>query len=248
MKKPQMIYPHWHEGVEVLNCMEGKGEIIIDCNKYVFEKGDTVVINSNCLHTITPLSDEMVEYYCFIAGEEFCENFGFQLSEVYCRPLIRDGYISEFFGKIAYETEKMPEYYKAAVTSLAIDMFVYLLRNYISTAEETNEAQNSKKIMVKKAIKYIKKNYMRPLSIDEIAEKTGFSRYYFCHSFKEMTGRSVINYINLIKCMNAKSLILSEKYSISETALICGFDNFSYFSKTYKKYMGQLPSEEFNKA
>ena len=127
---------------------------------------------------------------------------------------------------------------------MVLSILVHISRNYIIGLRDASSEKNTKKAMVKKAIKYIRKNYSNPLSLDEIAAGIGFSRYYFCHIFKEMTGMSVISYINLIRCENAKSLMLLRKYSISEIALMCGFENFSYFSKTYKKYMGRLPSED----
>ncbi|ELP5185316.1 helix-turn-helix transcriptional regulator, partial [Clostridium perfringens] len=70
------------------------------------------------------------------------------------------------------------------------------------------------------------------------------SKYYTCRTFKEVTGKTILDYINHIRCINARNLILYNGYTISESAYKSGFNNLSYFSKTYKKYMGLLPSEE----
>ncbi|EOU2011906.1 helix-turn-helix domain-containing protein, partial [Clostridium perfringens] len=56
--------------------------------------------------------------------------------------------------------------------------------------------------------------------------------------------QTILDYINHIRCINARNLILYNGYTISESAYKSGFNNLSYFSKTYKKYMGLLPSEE----
>ena len=52
----------------------------------------------------------------------------------------------------------------------------------------------------------------------------------------------VFEYVNAVRCRNANTFILSG-LSISEAAYRCGFENMSYFSKTFKKYVGKLPSK-----
>lgn len=60
-------------------------------------------------------------------------------------------------------------------------------------------------------------------------------------SYHTVTGeRNVI--VNAVRCRNANTFILSG-LSISEAAYRCGFENMSYFSKTFKKYVGELPSK-----
>ena len=58
--------------------------------------------------------------------------------------------------------------------------------------------------------------------------------------FKEVTRRTPVDYINFIRCNYARNLLLSGRYNVSESAEMSGFKNLSYFSKTYKKYMGCL--------
>ena len=98
--------------------------------------------------------------------------------------------------------------------------------------------------VVKETIEYIKQNINKPIAVEDLAGMFGLSKFYYCREFKKMTGYTIINYINLQKCMKARNLILSSEYKIKEIARMTGFENMSYFSRTYKKYMGCLPSEE----
>lgn len=237
------FYSHWHEGIEILYCTQGNGEIIIDSEVYTMNAGEMFIINSGCLHTVNCLSEEKLRYYCLIPSESFCESFGFKISEIRYAPKIQDDYFRNIFNTIDKEYDEKQAYYKTKIKAEILGMLVYLSRNYAVRITEDSVC-SSKKQMVKDAIKYIKNNYGERMQIEDIAKKVGFSRYYFCHSFKEMTGISVVNYINMVRCENAKTHIFSKKYNISEIALMCGFDNFSYFTKTYKKYMGILPSDE----
>jgi AraC-like DNA-binding protein len=70
------------------------------------------------------------------------------------------------------------------------------------------------------------------------------SRYYFCHLFRAYTGMTVINYINMLRCALARSLILEKRFNVSEAAKYLGISNLSYFGQMYKRYMGVLPSQE----
>ncbi len=237
---------HWHDGVEVLYCTHGRGKIIIDSETHFIGAGDTVVVNSGCLHTINCISAESLKYYCLIPSEAFCETCGFNISETIYTAKIQNEYFKNIFESINNEyTQKMP-YYKIKIKADVMNMFVYLSRNYKILAN-TNKISDSKKQMVKSAIKYIKKHYSEHISIDDIAASVGFSRYYLCHTFKEMMNTSLVNYINMLRCEQAKTYIYSRKYSISEIALMCGSENFSYFTKTYKNYIGVLPSDELKK-
>lgn len=233
---------HWHDGPEILYCTHGKGEIIIDSEAYHMEVGDTVIINSGCFHTIKCLSDENLRYYCLIPSESLCEDFGFNNFST-ITPRIHDEDLKNSFKTINSEYERKLPYYKTKIKSEILNMFVLLQRKY-SSDTDIIKISDSKKQMVKDAVKYIKNNYGNHITVEDIAANSGFSRYYFCHSFKEITGISVVNYINTVRCENAKTYIRSKKHTISEIALMCGFDNMSYFTKTYKKHMGALPSED----
>ena len=239
----EYFHSHWHEGVELLFCTQGSGEIIIDSEVYAMNTGDTIIVNSGGLHTIKCLSEENLMYYCLIPSESFCESFGFKISETRYTPKIRDDYFKTLFKTIEREDHEKQEHYRTRIKAEVLNIFVHLSRNYITQKSE-NKSAGTKKQMAKDAIKYIKKNYGEHMQIEDIAKSIGFSRYYFCRSFKEMTGISVVSYINMVRCEKAKSLIFSKKYNVSEIALMCGFDNLSYFTKTYKKYIGTLPSEE----
>ena len=98
--------------------------------------------------------------------------------------------------------------------------------------------------MIADAIEYLNTHFSEPITVDEICESVGFSKYYFCRKFKAVTGKTVVDYINFLRCVNARRLIQSGQYNVSESAYMSGFNNLSYFSKTYIKHIGHSPSEE----
>ena len=81
------------------------------------------------------------------------------------------------------------------------------------------------------------------LSVSSLAENAGVSQAYFRREFKACFGISPIEYIRNVRIENAKMLLRSGLYSISETATESGFDSISYFSSTFRKLCGMTPSE-----
>jgi AraC-like DNA-binding protein len=58
------------------------------------------------------------------------------------------------------------------------------------------------------------------------------------------TGKTLVEYINIVRCEHARELLSSGSFNVGESAEQCGFQDISYFSRIYKKYIGILPSEE----
>ena len=76
---------------------------------------------------------------------------------------------------------------------------------------------------------------------ERMARAMGMSKFYLCREFKRATGQTVIEYVNSYRIQKAAQLI-SGGYTVSEAARACGFENMSFFTKTFKKYLGCLPS------
>jgi AraC-like DNA-binding protein len=66
-----------------------------------------------------------------------------------------------------------------------------------------------------KALCYIRQHLCEPITLDDICREVAMSRYYFCHLFRAYTGMTVINYINMLRCALARSLILEKRFNVS---------------------------------
>ena len=96
---------------------------------------------------------------------------------------------------------------------------------------------------VRSAIIYIRENLSNKITIKDLALYSGISEYYFIKEFKRITRYTPVTYINMIRCDTAKKLLSEGEYNVGEVADMCGFDNMPYFTKTFKKYTGVLPSQ-----
>ena len=236
---------HWHESMEILYFIRGQGIVTLDLERIEAKEGDVAVINSSRLHEIRAKTPS-AQYFCLIPDKSFCEEMGIFIDEQMLKNKIQDPAMRSCFYSIAEEYERKAPYYKAAIKVKVGELLVNLFRRYVASEEMlTKSAENRRKLqMVKEATAYIRGHFTDSLTIEEICERVGFSKYYFCRAFKEVTGRTAVDYINYLRCCNARKLLTSGCYNVSESAEESGFGNLSYFSKVYKKYMGLLPSQE----
>lgn len=75
-----------------------------------------------------------------------------------------------------------------------------------------------------------------------ISKNVYIDKYSLSRNFKSLTGQTVFQYINNYRCSKVTELIINGM-PINEAAKMCGFNNMSFFSRTFKKAKGKLPSE-----
>ena len=108
--------------------------------------------------------------------------------------------------------------------------------NIIHTPPDTKHRN-----LMDEAMRYIQKNYRKPLTLEMVAEFIGYSPSYFSKVFKQETGTTFRNYLNQLRIEKSKSLLLSSSASISEICSTVAFEDQSYFCKVFKKFVGVTP-------
>jgi AraC-like DNA-binding protein len=89
---------------------------------------------------------------------------------------------------------------------------------------------------------YMQKHYSEALTLPQLAGISGYSESYYCHNFSNFTGSSPFEYLNRIRIVKACELLNSTDKKITDIALLTGFNNISYFNRTFVKIMGFTPS------
>lgn len=230
--------PHWHENVEILY-FHGDCTFFCDREEYRIKAHDIAVVNSNALHGL-PRSDGH-DHDCLIVDAGFLEKNGIRLAGLSFRCIIRDKGIEELFLKVAEEVRSVgsgDSFGEAAVKAAILTLVVRLCRDYSSVADGERVRGGA----VRRAMGYIKSHFDEPLTVDAIAAEVNVSKYYFCREFHSETGYTVVRYINNLRCLEAQKLLREGNYTVGEVANRCGFENLSYFTRTYKAIIGCTPT------
>lgn len=93
------------------------------------------------------------------------------------------------------------------------------------------------------AVRYFHENYNKPISIEKYAASHSMSVSWFIRNFKEYTNSTPAQYILSLRMSNARTLLETTTYNISEISNLIGYDNPLYFSRIFKKQCGMSPSE-----
>jgi AraC-like DNA-binding protein/transcriptional regulator with XRE-family HTH domain len=94
---------------------------------------------------------------------------------------------------------------------------------------------------LRKAERYIRENYTRKISLQEIANVSGLSAPYFSTIFREEMGENLSAYLNRLRVEKAGRLLTETNMSLSDISGSCGFEDQSWFSKIFKNYTGMSP-------
>lgn len=244
---------HWHLEYEIITVLRGSFELSLDGETSLLTPGDCAVISGGVVHGGIPY--ECI-YECLVFDlQAFLQNMpirskslGAFLSEpssitgIYRKGSIMADITDKLFDSMECE--------RTGYELVCVGLMWQLLGEFASslsrlpTAETKNNAQITK---LKTVLSFMHKNYNRHISLDELAQNAGMSPKYFCRVFKELTGKTPIDYLNYYRIESACEMLTLTDETVTEVAMNCGFSDMSYFSKTFAKYKGISPNK-FRKA
>ena len=106
---------------------------------------------------------------------------------------------------------------------------------------ETNLYPNSQIEALKKMLNFIQKEYMNPITLEEIASAGNVSRTFCNNLFKKYTNQTPIENLTRFRVGKVADYLKDTGLSMAEIASITGFAGSSYMSETFRKYFGESP-------
>ncbi|WP_324659447.1 AraC family transcriptional regulator [Bacillus cereus] len=112
---------------------------------------------------------------------------------------------------------------------------------------ESKQSRNEYLRRIYKVQDYIESNINDSLSIEELADVAGFSKFHFHRIFKGIVNESLSRYVNRLKLERATHLLTYRTdMTITDIAYHFGFTDSAVFSRTFKNYYGVSPSQYRN--
>ena len=141
------------------------------------------------------------------------------------------------FHAILYEWEHDQPERDTMLTSLLQEVFIRLARSFHAHNRPTGIQY------LTSACDYIKQNFQEPLTLEKIAAHVGISRSYLAQLFSTQLNRSVVEYIQTVRCDHAAYLLNTTSLPIIDIAMETGFNNRQHFTRTFGKLYGMPPHE-----
>ncbi|MEG1523680.1 MAG: AraC family transcriptional regulator [Clostridia bacterium] len=129
-----------------------------------------------------------------------------------------------------------------------IDQLCYWLNSVIeSFMESTFEFRSSKHrdIICKSSI-YMQQHCTEKITLEDVAKHVYLSPNYFCKVFKDEMGESFSVHLNRLRMERSKLLLEDRSLKLTQISALLGYDDQSYFTKIFKKYVG-VPPKEYRK-
>jgi two-component system response regulator YesN len=120
---------------------------------------------------------------------------------------------------------------------------------WISTAlnefiELVYSSQDARKVtQIRPAINYVDANYNKPITLADVAKASHLSVSRLAHLFKEQMGVTIIDYLTNVRIERAKQLLLATDQNCTEICFEVGYNNQSYFTRTFKGLVGMTPRQ-----
>ncbi len=244
---------HWHSEIEIIRVLDGELEVRLNNKEYVAHKGDIVFVNPETIHGASPKG---CEYECLIFHMDFLD-----VPTNSCRFFIESVLHNEFMIKdfnlcgdsaihsavddVIEAMKHKSSGYKFKVIGYLYELLGVIVDNHLykpTSGEST--LYNDKNIpKLKKILTYLRQNYDKQLTLTDMAQAAGMSPKYFCYFFKEMTGKTPVEYLKGFRIEKASRKLLNTDASVTDIAFACGFNDLSYFIKTFKSVKNVSPAK-----
>lgn len=89
--------------------------------------------------------------------------------------------------------------------------------------------------------KHVRENFNRTITLDEVSDLVSMTTPAFCRYYKKVTGKTFTQFVNEFRIVHATKLLQETHSSITDVCFESGFNNFSHFSKLFKKVTGKSP-------
>ena len=242
---------HWHDELEIIY-----KKWFFDC-KYIRRKlcwnpGDAFVVSPGNLHFMGSQAGE-VDYFTFLFPLEyisFCTDdmlddkllTPLKNGHLMIRPRIKDAAkeLCEQLAEIymAKNDEKKLEIAVQIKTKIILLQFILHMWENGFIIENDKSGRNT---VEKEMISYIQQSFTGEISLKKLGEQFHLSEKYVSQYFKEHFHITLSKYVTYLRLEHAKQLLQNSDIPVTEVAMLSGYQNVSYFIRSFKKTYGVSP-------
>lgn len=242
---------HDHSAVEILLTIEGSVTYTVEDTVYQVRKGEVLILPPDMPHSLT-MGEGSSRYLFLFEPEGILSMRDIKtMSPHFHRPFhLHDGSeahvrIREMLLRIQDVYEKRDLMWNTMCYSYLLRIYAILAQRYLngvrSRAPETGRIAESEVITA--AMTYISNHYNEDLSLEDVAEFAGFSRYYFSRSFKKQTGYSFKDYLCQKRLQVAIDLLIRTDKPMKDVATESGFGSVATFNRVFREKKGCTPTQ-----
>ena len=259
-KEGRLLEHHSHSAIEFIYIKRGIFDVMANNKTVSVLPGDLVLFHAHTIHALLPKSDGAI-YYVLKMSSSFLFSMLHKNSIPHVLPFLKNQGDDLFCfpgdtlpAEIRRVWESMIQEYETgdptcyAMERLLACEFILMLSRLLE--ENRKDKKPSASELSDRAVKlitdnvnYINGHFHLPLTASECAAQTHLSYGHYAKLFRSVMGKSFKEYLTSLRMTKAYNMLLSSDMPVSEVALACGYENFSYFIAEFKKVYHITPNQ-----
>ncbi len=249
---------HWHEEWEYAVIIEEPCEFYVENHRIMLREGDGIFINAKALHSVS----DHLSCSKFHSAVFHPRLIGGNTDSYFWQSLVTPFAVNDstryivLHHDITWEQNVMSHFMNAwqavvnepdnyqNITRFELSSAFHLLIKHADFHESSLSSQelaNAHRIRI--MLEYIETHYSEDLTVDKLAETISASESVVLRCFQQMLHISPIRYVKHLRIKKAADLLLTTNKSAKEIAMICGFNDISYFTRTFKETYQMTPGQ-----
>lgn len=250
---------HWHDELEAVVVLKGTAVITAGTQRYIVKQGEGMFINAGILHAAwsndsTSCCIHSVTFHPRLVGGNINSIFWHN----YIEPIIKNPNLKSIYFNNSEPWHKNSIYmiesawqncvnelfgYEFQVRSALSELILHLFAHQpiISKSPSEKAIRNSERI--KLMLQFIQNYYSEQITLTMIANAAMISESESLRCFRNIIGIPPIQYLKQFRIQKASELLISTNETVSKIGIQCGFQDASYFVKTFREQKNCTPSE-----
>ena len=243
---------HWHDELEIIYVKSGFLTVNISGENYIGKPGDAFVVSPGNLHFMGSQTGT-VDYFTFLFPLKY---IAFRTDDMLDDKLIEplnSGHLMispEIKDTVKEQCEQLARVYAAEIDKseskitsqirkkIVLLQFIHELWKKGFIVENDTTGRNT---VEKEMVSYIQQNYTGKILLRKFGEQFHLSEKYISRYFKEHFHITLSQYVTYLRLEHAKQMLQETDISVTEVAMQSGYQNISYFIRSFKKTYGVSP-------
>lgn len=244
---------HWHDDLELIYVLEGKFTATLNGEEVVMGPGDTLFVTGgqlhagfaeNCKYQVTVFDPQLLFHlpdpckayiHGLLNGNAVMTSY-FPAEKTEIRNSVQQLFLTAFEGNEGQNS--------LLIYGYLLQFFGCLCKEHAYAKNDLPHRSDARNVRhLKQVLEYISIHYREPISLEQLAKTANMNPKYFCRFFRKMTRRTPMDYVNYHRIECACRALISTEKNVTEVAFECGFNDISYFIKTFREHKGVTPGK-----
>ncbi|EHI97393.1 transcriptional regulator, AraC family [Clostridium sp. DL-VIII] len=234
---------HFHDYYVIGFIENGQRYLLCKNKAYNIGPGDLIIFNPNDNHTCEQIDNKTLDYRCINIQPDVMKKIVFEITNKDYIPYFTENVL--FSNELALSVRELHRMIMQEEKDFKKEeIFFFIMEQLITEYSNGDLSVNDQDVNaeINSVCKFLKSNYAKNITLNDLSDLTGISKYHLLRSFTRQMGISPYSYLEAIRINEAKKLLEQGVFPL-EVALKTGFTDQSHFTNFFKKFIGLTPKQ-----